>query len=684
MQYTNRLHQETSPYLRQHAHNPVDWYPWGEEALARAVQQDKPIFLSIGYSACHWCHVMERESFEDVATATYMNDHFVNIKVDREERPDLDAIYMEAVQVMTRHGGWPMSVFLMPDGTPFHGGTYFPPTPRQGMPSFRQVLEAVTDAYAQRRDELQAHGLKMVSFMRNLAQRQDTSTLDGQAILTQATTQLRQHFDANYGGFGNAPKFPQPMTLDFLLAQSWTTGHLADRNMVETTLTHMLNGGIYDQLGGGFHRYSVDTYWLVPHFEKMLYDNAQLLRTYLQAWQVTGQADYRRVMDQTIGYVLREMTQPEGGFYSAQDADSEGEEGRFFLWSLDEIQALLSPDEARVVTTVLGVSAEGNFEGRTILHRARSLAENGRYLRLPPEDLQTTLQDAMETLWQARETRVRPERDDKILTEWNGLMIEALALCGSVLPQPDALQAARDAADFIWTHMRQPDGRLWRSFKDGQARINAYLEDYAAYGNGLLALFASDTDPKWLARCQELAALMQEEFEDTATGGFYQTGHRHEKLVMRRKEYMDNAVPSGNSLAAHLYLQLAHITQRADYHDTAERIPGQVRELLAAQPTAFGRMLGAVAIREIPSQEVVIVGAPDDATIQAMAHAARQRYHPHRLVAVLPPDHGSELPVFAGKVQLDAAPTAYVCHNYVCHRPVNTVQAMLDLMQNGT
>ncbi len=679
-QHTNRLIHETSPYLRQHAHNPVEWYPWGEAALAQAVQEDKPIFLSIGYSACHWCHVMERESFEDEATATYMNDRFINIKVDREERPDLDSIYMEAVQVMTRHGGWPMSVFLMPDGTPFHGGTYFPPTPRQGMPSFRQVLEAVADAYVQRKEDLQAHGLKMVSFMDNLAQGPSAGELDGQAILTRATEQLRQHFDANYGGFGNAPKFPQPMTLDFLLAQSWGTGHLADRNMAEKTLTHMLNGGIYDQLGGGFHRYSVDTFWLVPHFEKMLYDNAQLLKTYLQAWQLTGHEDYRRAVDQTIAYVLREMTSPDGGFYSAQDADSEGEEGLFFLWSLAEIQDLLTEEEARIVAAVFGVSEQGNFEGRNILHRPRPVEENGRYLRLQPHAVQVGLESAMQTLWQAREERIRPERDDKILAEWNGLMIEALALCGAVLPHAAALQAARDAADFLWAEMRQPDGRLLRSFKDSQARFNAYLEDYAAYGNALLALFASDSDPKWLARSQEMAAMMQEEFEDIPTGGFFQTGHRHEKLVMRRKDYLDNAVPSGNSLAANLYIQLAHLTDRSDYRETAERIIRQVGELLSTQPTAFGRMLSAVAALEAPTQEVVIVGNPEDNMVQDMAHAARQRYHPYRLVTILPPDHKSDLSVFAGKVQQDSKPTVYVCRNHVCHNPVDSIPAMLDLM----
>lgn len=681
----NRLIHETSPYLLQHAYNPVDWHPWSPAALELAVREDKPIFLSIGYSACHWCHVMERESFEDDATAAYMNDRFVNIKVDREERPDLDAIYMDAVNLMTRHGGWPMSVFLMPDGTPFHGGTYFPPTPRQGMPSFRQVLEAVADAYASRPDELRAHGQKMVSILRNWPGTQPSPDVDHTGLVDQALNQFRESFDQHNGGFSGAPKFPQPMTLDFVLTKSWCDQDLSSRNMAEHTLNRMLNGGIFDQIGGGFHRYSVDAHWLVPHFEKMLYDNAQLLRTYLHAWQLTGDADYRRVITSTIAYVLREMTHPEGGFYSAQDADSEGEEGKFFVWSPAEIEALLEPEAARAVTVVMNVTEGGNFEGRSILHRPRSMVENGRRLRLQPERLQAVLDDALATLWQAREERVHPARDDKILTEWNGLMMHALAECGAVLPDPAALQAARAAGDFIWARLRRTDGRLRRSFKDDQARFNGYLEDHAAYGLASLALFEADAEPKWLERGLAVADVLLEEFEDReGAGAFFQTGHRHETLVIRRKDFMDNAVPSGNSLAAEFLLRLHHLTVNPAYLKAAERIFGQAAELLRAQPTAFGRLLEALNGVDTAWQEVIIVGPPADPVTLEMAQVARQRFHPYGLVMVLPPDHELDLPLLAGKTALDGKPTAYVCRNHTCRAPVTTVQAMLDEMTESS
>lgn len=679
-QHTNRLRNETSPYLLQHAHNPVDWHPWDEQALALAAEADRPIFLSIGYSACHWCHVMERESFEDPETAAFLNEHFVNIKVDREERPDLDSIYMEAVQIMTRHGGWPMSVFLMPDGTPFHGGTYFPPTPRQGMPSFRQVLEAVADAYARRRADLQAHGRKMVSLMLNLTQQAQPPDLDREEILQQAMTQLQQHFDSHRGGFGQAPKFPQPMTLDFLLAHASHGQNLSARDMADLTLDRMLHGGIYDQLGGGFHRYSVDAHWLVPHFEKMLYDNAQLLLTYLHAWQLTGKQAYQRMLHETIGYVLREMTQPEGGFYSAQDADSEGEEGLFFVWSPAEIEEILGAETARAVALVMGVTERGNFEGRNILHRPLPLEECSRRLRMPPDRLQAILDEALPALREARAQRIWPARDDKVLTEWNGLMIHALAQCGAILPHPGALQAAREAAEFIWTRMRRPDGKLYRSWKDGQARFNGYLEDYAAYGRALLGLFEAEAEPQWLQRSQAIARVMQAEFEDQESGAFFQTGHSHEQLVMRRKEYLDNAIPSGNSMAAEFLIRLAHITDHAPYRAAAERIFRQIGTLMGAQPTAFGRMLRAFQALDAPMQEIIIVGDPEAALTRTLQQHARQSYHPHRFVAVIPPDHGWDLPLFAGKTTVDHTPVAYVCRNQVCHAPVSTVQDMLRLM----
>ena len=681
-QLANRLSQETSPYLLQHAHNPVAWQPWDEQALDLARAQDRPIFLSIGYSACHWCHVMERESFENAETAAYLNAHFVSIKVDREERPDLDAIYMEAVQLMTRHGGWPMSVFLMPDGTPFHGGTYFPPTPRQGMPSFRQVLEAVAEAFATRRPDLQTHGTHMVAQMVQLgAHRPVPQQTNPEEVLHGAVDQLQQRFDAHYGGFGQAPKFPQPMTVDFLLAQAHDRSHRQARHMAEFTLNRMLRGGLYDQLGGGFHRYSVDTYWLVPHFEKMLYDNAQLLGTYLRAWQMTGKADYLRVVRETITYLLREMTQPGGGFYSAQDADSEGEEGLFFLWDQAEIEEILDPDAAQAVCLVLGVSAGGNFEGRNILHRPQTLEECCRRLRMQPRQLQGLLEAALPRLWKHREQRAKPARDDKILTEWNGLLISALAQCGAVLPHPAALQAARQAADFIWTKMRAPDGSLFRSYRAGQAKNRGVLEDYAAYGLGLVDLFAADANPRWLERSKAVAASIGAQFADPESGSFFQTGLDHEALVMRRKEYMDNAVPSGNSLTASLFLRLAHITGEDHYRQQAAPIFSFVAALMAVQPTAFGRMLGAYADLHAPTQEVVIVGDPENPDTQALARAARQPYHPRRLVLQIPPERDIELPIWQGKGLRHNLPTAYVCHNHICHQPVTETGAMLSQMQ---
>lgn len=678
----NRLSQETSPYLLQHAQNPVAWQPWDEQALQWARTLDKPIFLSIGYSACHWCHVMERESFEDVDTAAYLNEHFISIKVDREERPDLDAIYMEAVQMMTRHGGWPMTVFLMPDGVPFHGGTYFPPTPRQGMPSFRQVLEAVSEAFAARRSDLQAHGASMVDQMVKLgSHRHAAQESRPGALLDKALGQLQQLFDENYGGFGNAPKFPQPMTIDFLLAQAHERSHRQARHMAEFTLNQMLKGGLYDQLGGGFHRYSVDTYWLVPHFEKMLYDNSLLLGTYLRAWQMTGKADYLRVTKETIAYLLREMKRPEGGFYSAQDADSEGEEGVFFLWDQAEIEDILDAEAAKAVCLVMGISTSGNFEGRNILNRPHALEESCRRLRMQPRQLQSLLKEALPKLWEVRELREKPSRDDKVLTEWNGLVISALAQCGAVLPHAAALQAAQEAANFIWNEMRTSDGSLLRSFRANQAKNAGVLEDYAAYGLGLLDLFAADADPKWLERGQALADKIVAMFTDAESGSFYQTGTEHESLVMRRKEYIDNAVPSGNSLAASLFLRLAQITGMDQYRKQATPVFSCVEGLMAAQPTAFGRMLCAYADLHGPAQEVIIVGEPEDPATQALAKAARQPYHPRRLVLQVPPDRDTELPIWQGKDLLDGAPTAYVCLNHVCNQPVADVGAMLRQMQ---
>jgi hypothetical protein len=679
-QHTNRLIHETSPYLLQHAHNPVDWYAWGEEALARARAEDKPIFLSIGYSACHWCHVMEHESFEDGETAALMNELFVSIKVDREERPDLDAIYMDAVQAMTGQGGWPMSVWLTPEGKPFHGGTYYPKEARYGMPGFQQVLRAAADAYHNQRDKVDGQAERLTAMLRRTASLAADGGELGADILVEALQRMRQFFDDEEGGFGSQPKFPQPMTLDFALSQYRRTGDLDALWMAELTLEKMAHGGIYDQLGGGFHRYSVDAIWLTPHFEKMLYDNAQLLRTYLHAWQVTGRPLYRRIVEETIDYVLREMTAPDGGFYSTQDADSEGHEGKFFVWTPQEIEALLEPHAAAIFETYYGVSDRGNFEGKNILHVSRSMENVAQRFRVEPAQVEAALAAARPVLFAARELRIKPGRDEKILTEWNGLMIHALAECGAVLGRADALAAAERAAGFALTRMSQPDGRLFRSYKDGQARFNAYLEDYAALTRGLIALYEATFELRWLGEATQLTQRMFEQFHDAAGGGFFQTGIDHEQLVARRKDFVDNAIPSGNSLAAEALLRLAVFLDKDEYQREAARILLMMKDAMARQPTGFGRLLSILDALLAPSQEVAIVGDPAHAATQALLREVRSRYLPHTVVALKRPDAESMLPLLQGRDLVDGKPAAYVCENYACRLPVTDAEALAKLL----
>ena len=682
--HTNRLNHETSPYLRQHAHNPVDWYPWGEEALAKARSEDKPIFLSIGYSACHWCHVMERESFENEPTAALMNELFVNIKVDREERPDLDSIYMEAVQAMTGQGGWPMSMFLTPDGKPFYGGTYYPPEPRYGMPSFIQVLHSVANAYQSKRDQINDQAQRLTELL------QQTATLTAQdsdlstAILDEAIQQLLQYFDSEEGGFGSQPKFPQPMTLDFAMTQQARKGDLDALYMAELTLEKMAHGGIYDQLGGGFHRYSVDAIWLTPHFEKMLYDNAQLLRSYLHAWLITGLPLYRRIIDETIDYVLREMTSPEGGFYSTQDADSEGEEGKFFVWTPTEIEAILGKEAATVFNAYYGVSARGNFEGKNILHVVTPVENVAQRFQMPVEAVERSLAASRRKLFDAREQRIKPGRDEKVLTEWNGLMIHALAECGAALGRDDALHAAQNAANFILQQMSQPDGKLYRSYKDGQARLNAYLEDYAAFGIALVALYEATFDLRWLGEASRLTRLLIAQFGDDQNSGFYQTGLDHEQLVVRRKDFIDNAIPSGNSLTAELLLKLAVLTGNEDYRRQARLICLVMKESMARQPTGFGRLLCALNHLLVPSQEIAIVGDPEGADTAALLQVVRSRYLPTSVLALKRPGEESMLPLLEGRDLVNGQAAAYVCENYACKLPVTDVQALAGLLDRLT
>ncbi len=680
--YTNRLIGETSPYLRQHAHNPVDWYPWGPEALARARAEDRPILLSVGYSACHWCHVMAHESFEDPETAALMNELFVNVKVDREERPDIDAIYMEAVQAMTQHGGWPMTVFLTPDGKPFYGGTYFPPEPRYGMPGFRQLLLAIADAWRNRRRELELAGERLAELLQRTATLAPADVTLTPALLEQARQGMLRSHDPVEGGFGTAPKFPQPMNLDFLLQTYLHTGDQATLRAVVLTLHKMAAGGIYDQLGGGFHRYSTDELWLVPHFEKMLYDNAQLARVYLHAWQVTGDALFRRIVEETLDYVRREMTSPEGGFYSTQDADSEGHEGKFFLWTPAEVKALLGEEDGRLFCACYGVTERGNFReggpGASILHVARPVEAVAHALGVSVERLTAVVERGRAILFAARERRVHPGRDEKILAEWNGLMIHAFAEAGVVLARPDYIAAAERAAGFVLAHMSQwqseaGDVRLWHTYKDGQARLNGYLEDYAAVALGLIALYQATFRLEWLQAARALAEVVLARFADEAGAGFFQTSDDHEQLIARRKDFVDNATPAGNSLAAELLLRLGKLLDRPDYTAAAVETLRLLAAAMAQQPLAFGRLLAALDFYLNPGHEIAIIGEPGAAETAALLAEVRQRYLPNSVVACAAAHDATAqatIPLLAGRAALADRATAYVCRNYACRLPV--------------
>jgi uncharacterized protein YyaL (SSP411 family) len=677
----NHLANETSPYLLQHADNPVDWHPWGEEALQKAKAEDKPIFLSIGYSACHWCHVMARESFEDASTAAVMNEHFVSIKVDREERPDLDRIYMSAVQALTGSGGWPMSVFLTPAGLPFYGGTYFPPTPRYGMPAFADVLLAVNDAWQNRRQELLESSRQLASAIER--QMAVSEPGEGEACrpetLTSAFQNIQRSFDHTHGGWGNAPKFPQPMTLEFLLRYHHTTSDAEALQMVTHTLDAMARGGMYDQLGGGFHRYSVDNHWLVPHFEKMLYDNAQLARVYLHAWQVTGEPLFRTVAEETLEYVAREMTDgstsltigPAGGFYSTQDADSEGEEGKFFLWTPDEIRAVLG-DEANRFMEVYGVTGDGNastgsahnFEGKNILELVGSLEER------------EALADARRRLFEVREQRVHPGRDDKVLSSWSGLMLATFAEAARVLERDDYRQIAVRNAEFLLCELRTPDGRLYHTWKEGDAKINGYLEDYTHLIEGLLELYQTTFDPRWYEAAHELAAAMIEHFS-TPEGGFYDTSDDHETLITRPRELQDNAVPSGNGMAALVLQRLAGLAVEPWYMELAQRSLCAVQPLLARYPLGFAQWLTALEYALAHPREIAIVGDPDAPDTRALLDVCTTGYRPHQILAV---GTETEVPLLQNREQIEGQATAYVCIDFSCRPPVTDPEVLRALI----
>jgi hypothetical protein len=659
----NRLALESSPYLLQHRDNPVDWYPWGEDALRQARELDRPILLSVGYSACHWCHVMERESFEDPETAAYMNEHFVNVKVDREERPEVDALYMEAVQAMAGQGGWPMTVFCDPDGVPFYGGTYFPPDESRGTPSFRMVMEAVVDAFENRRDEMRARAPRTREQLGAIGRIEPASETPGGDLLHKAIEILRDAVDMEYGGFGGAPKFPPAAALELLLAKG------AD-DMVEKTLDAMLAGGIYDQLGGGFARYSVDSKWLVPHFEKMLYDNALLARLYLHGWQAIGHDRYRRVCEETLDWALAEMRGPEGGFFSALDADSEGEEGRFYVWGPEEIREVLGrssfePEAIQAILDFYGVTEAGNFEGRSILHLAQGVAGPE-----PPG-----LDEARKALYEARAKRTRPGLDDKRLTSWNALMVAALAEAGAVLGRRDYLEAARRCAEFILDSLRDSERRLLRTYKDGEGRLNAYLEDHAFLLEALLALYESSFEQRWFQEAQILADTTIARFGDPERGGFYSTSDNHEALIARRKEIGDHPIPSGNSSAAMGFLRLAAFTGERVYESWAIGVLRLFGKAAPRQPDAFAYLLRALDFHLSPTKEIALIG--DD--LSAMTAVVRSAFRPHAVLAG--GREGASVPLLLkDRTAVDSRPTAYVCERFSCRAPVTDSQQLDDLL----
>ncbi|MCC6616338.1 MAG: thioredoxin domain-containing protein [Anaerolineae bacterium] len=679
----NHLANETSPYLLQHKDNPVDWYPWGEEALARAKAEDKPILLSIGYSACHWCHVMAHESFEDEATAEIMNRHYVNIKVDREERPDLDDIYMQAVQAMTGgHGGWPMTVFLLPDGRPFYGGTYFPPDPRHGMPAFRQVLLAVIDAYDHRREGVESQAGELTSALQREAFAASADALDTD-LLEIACAGMGRNFDNENGGFGGAPKFPNPMNLEYLLRCYARTGAEEALKMVTLTLRKMARGGIYDQLGGGFHRYSVDAIWLVPHFEKMLYDNAQLSRLYLHAWQVTGDSFFRRIAVEVYDYVLREMTAPEGGFYSTTDADSEGEEGKFFVWRKEDLQGLLG-DDAPIAIEYWGVIGRGNFEGHNILHVPNDDDVAAQRLGLSVEALQDKLAAIKDTLYAHRTHRVHPGLDDKIVTAWNGMMLASLAEGARVFKDRGYRDAAIRSAEFLLDQLQQ-DGQLLRTWKDGRAKITAFLEDYANLIDGLIELYQTTFDLRWFAEARRLADEVLARFS-ADDGGFYDTGDTHEPLIARPRSLQDNATPSGNAMMAKCLARLAAYTGDARYDEAARKALAPLAGAMRQYPQAFGEGLNALDLLVRGIDEVAIVGQPTDERTRALADVVYQPYRPGLIVALSGEDvpGESDVPLLSFRTQKDGLPTVYVCRHFTCQMPVTTPDEVRKLLDKSS
>jgi uncharacterized protein len=668
----NRLANEVSPYLQQHKDNPVEWFPWGAEALAKAKAEDKPLLVSIGYSACHWCHVMAHESFEDQTTAELMNEHYVCIKVDREERPDIDSLYMTAVQAMSGQGGWPLNVFTTPDGIPFYGGTYWPPDDRMGMPSFRRVLDAVAETWASKREEIVRQGEQI----REMLAHQPGGSPDGGdvelASIERATQHLGGQFDPLNGGFGGAPKFPQAPVIEFLLRAQHLLNDHQPREMALETLEKMALGGIHDQVGGGFHRYAVDNIWLVPHFEKMLYDNAQLARLYLDAYRISGRALFRRTAEQTLDYVLREMTAESGGFFAAQDADSEGEEGKFYVWTVDEIHSVLSPEEAAIVEAYFGIREGGNFEGKSI-----------PTLTGDPEAYTEEFERIRQKLYVARSKRVWPGRDEKILTSWNGMMIRALAEGGLVLNRPDFIDAARKCATFLRRDV-DVDEVLHRSYGGGSARIPAFLEDYAQLADGLMSLHEATLDLEWLRWARDLVERMVVLFADVGGDGFYDTSAQHDQLAIRPRELQDGATPSGSSSASDVLIRMGQLASDETMIERGQAVLRSMRDFMEDQPLGFGRYLSA-ACRILGTLREIAIAAPDgDAGIRDFQESVYRRFEPNAVMGLVSKEAQTIMPWLADRPIRNNQATAYLCEQFVCLPPVTTPADLTMQLEMGT
>ena len=688
----NRLIAEKSPYLLQHAFNPVDWYPWGSEAFDRARKENKPIFLSIGYSTCHWCHVMEKESFEDPDIARMMNEAFICIKVDREERPDIDSIYMTVCQMMTGSGGWPLTIIMTPDKKPFFAATYIPKQSRWGRPGMMELIPRIKELWKSNKDEVMSSAEQITQHLRQTAIHPEGEPL-GESALEMAYRRLSRIFDERYGGFGSAPKFPTPHNLTFLLRYWKRTGEQKALRMVEKTLQSMRLGGIYDHVGFGFHRYSTDSRWLVPHFEKMLYDQALLVMAYTEAYQATGKEEYRHTVREILDYVVRDMTAPEGGFYSAEDAESEGEEGKFYLWTEEEIRQLLPGEESDLLIRIFNIEKDGNFAeettgrrtGSNILYLRKSLHETASDMKISPEELERNFQSARQKLFAARRKRVHPHKDDKILTDWNGLMMAALARASGALDEPQYAEAARRTADFILTRMRDSKGRLYHRYRDGETAIPAFLDDYAFLAWGLIELYEATFEIAYLRTALDLNTSMLRHFWDERSGGLYSTADDSESLLVRQKEIYNGAMPSGNSAAMLNLLRLARMTANSELEEKAAQIGRVFSSSVLQSPASHTQLMAALDFAVGPTYEVVIAGNSQADDTTHMLRALRKEFIPNKVVLLRPTE--VELPEIARLAEFtkylsskEGKATAYVCQNYSCKLPTTDIGKMLELL----